>query len=236
MVDSIAADKNNKYDVFKCYGKVTESAFKKHIREHEIYKIAVTYDSLPKLLRWMNGETEGWKLLIDEYHLILEDMDFREAAITEMISMVTMFNHYTFLSATPIDEDYEIDFFKNLPHYKEATCLSKGLCNMIKMFLENGIRIPDIDGELKEVEQLFIFLNSVSTARQIADTLELDEDEIKICCAERQRNRLLLGRYKIESVCSPNKKINFFTKKCFQGCNLFSNNGLIIVASDAYRT
>ena len=107
---------------------------------------------------------------------------------------------------------------------------------MIKIFLENGIRIPDIDGVLREVEQLFIFLNSVTTARQIADTLELDEDEVKICCAERQRNRHILGRYKIESVCSPNKRINFFTKKCFQGCNLFSNNGLVIVASDAYRT
>ena len=250
LVDSIAADKNNKYDVFKCYGGVREHQFKKYIKEHQIYKIAVTYDSLSKLLKWMNGETKGWRLLIDEYHLILEDLDFREAAITEMISMVTKFNHYTFLSATPIDEDYEIEFFKNLPHYKvvwqkglpitvkkiKATCLSKGLCNLIKIFHENRIRIPDIDGELKEVEQLFIFLNSVTTARQIADTLELDENEIKICCAERQRNRLLLGKYKIESVCSPNKRINFFTKKCFQGCNLFSNNGLIIVASDAYRT
>lgn len=250
LVDSIAADKNNKYDVFKCYGGVREHQFKKYIKEHQIYKIAVTYDSLPKLLKWMDGKTEGWKLLIDEYHLIIEDMDFREAAITEMISMVTMFSHYTFLSATPIDEDYEVEFFKNLPHYKvvwqkglpitvkkiKATCLSKGLCNLIKIFLENGIRIPDIDGELREVEQLFIFLNSVTTARQIADTLELDEDEVKICCAEKQRNRLVLGRYKIESVCSPNKRINFFTKKCFQGCNLFSNNGLVIVASDAYRT
>ena len=250
LVDSIAADKNNKYDVFKCYGRVKEYQFQKYIKEHKIYKIAVTYDSLPKLLKWMDGKTEGWKLLIDEYHLIIEDMDFREAAITEMISMVTMFSHYTFLSATPIDEDYEIDFFKQLQHYKvvwqkglpitvkkiKATCLSKGLCNLIKIFLENGIRIPDIDGELREVEQLFIFLNSVTTARQIADTLELDEDEVKICCAEKQRNRLVLGRYKIESVCSPNKRINFFTKKCFQGCNLFSNNGLVIVASDAYRT
>ena len=45
-----------------------------------------------------------------------------------------------------------------------------------------------------------------------------------------------MGEYQIESVSSPNKKINFFTKKCFQGCNLFTNNGLIIVASDAYRT
>jgi hypothetical protein len=66
---------------------------------------------------------------------------------------------------------------------------------LIKIFREDGFRIPDINGELKEVEQLFIFLNSVTTARQIADTLELDEDEIKICCAERKRNRLLLGKY-----------------------------------------
>lgn len=250
LVDSIAADKNNKYEVFKCYGKTKESEFRKYIKEHQIYKIAVTYDSLGKLLRWLNDETKGWKLLIDEYHLILEDMDFRENAIMEMIYTVTKFDHYTFLSATPMDEDYEIDFFKQLPHYKvvwkkglpivvkkiKTTCLSKGLCNLIKIFREDGFRIPDINGELKEVEQLFIFLNSVTTARQIADTLEIDEDEIKICCAERKRNRLLLGKYQIESVCSPNKKINFFTKKCFQGCNLFSNNGLIIVASDAYRT
>ncbi len=26
LVESIAADKNNRYEVFKCYGKVTESA------------------------------------------------------------------------------------------------------------------------------------------------------------------------------------------------------------------
>ena len=250
LVDSIAADKNNKYDIFKCYGKVTESAFKRYIKEHQIYKIAVTYDSLGKLLRWMNDKTEGWKLLIDEYHLILEDMDFRENAIMDMINSVTKFDHFTFLSATPMDEDYEIEFFKQLPHYKvewkkglpitvkkiKATCLSKGLCNLIKVYLEKGFTIPDIDGELRDVEQLFIFLNSVTTIKQIIETLGLEEDEVKICCAERKRNRLLLGRYKIESVCSPNKRINFFTKKCFQGCNLFSNNGLIIVASDAYRT
>lgn len=250
LVDSIAADENNKYEVFKCYGKTKEGEFRKYIKEHQVYKIAVTFDSLGKLLRWMNDKTEGWKLLIDEYHLILEDIDFRENAIMDMINNVTKFDHFTFLSATPMDEDYEIEFFKQLPHYKvvwkkgmpitvkkiKATCLSKGLCNLIKIFREVGFRIPDIDGELREVEQLFIFLNSVTTARQIADTLELDEDEIKICCAEKKRNRLLLGKYKIESVCSPNKKINFFTKKCFQGCNLFSNNGLIIVASDAYRT
>ena len=68
------------------------------------------------------------------------------------------------------------------------------------------------------------------------DTLEIDKDDVKICSADQRRNKQILGEYEIEPVVNPNKKINFFTKKCFQGCNLFSNNGLIIVASDAYRT
>ena len=250
LVDSIAADKNNGYEVFKCYGGVKEPSFKKYIKEHSTYKIAVTYDSLPKLLHWMDNKTTGWKLLVDEYHLILEDMDFRETAINGLLHEIGRFKHYTFLSATPIDEDYEIDFLQQLPHYQvgwndtlpitvkkvRATHLTKGLCNLINIFLRKGFHIPDIDGEIREVEQLFIFLNSVTTIRQIIGTLELDADEVKICCANKQRNRLILGEYEIEPVISPNKRINFFTKKCFQGCNLFSNNGLVIVASDAYRT
>ena len=111
LVDSIAADTNNRYEVFKCYGGTREYEFRKYLKEHETYKIAVTYDSLPKLLRWMNNMTTDWKVLVDEYHLILEDMDFREDAIMDMISMVTMFSHFTFLSATPINEDYEVELF-----------------------------------------------------------------------------------------------------------------------------
>ena len=250
LVDSIAADKNNKYDVFKCYGGVKEYQFRKYIKEHKIYKIAVTYDSLDKLLKWIGGNTNGWKVLIDEYHLILEDMDYRESAIMQMCWNIHKFKHYTFLSATPIDEEYEIDFFKNLPHYKvawplglpitvrkiKATCLPHGLAKLISIFKEEGIYLPDISGERKKVEQLFIFLNSVTTIKQVIDTLELEEDEVKVCCAQRQRNRLILGKFKRESAISPNKRINFFTKKSFQGCNLFSNNGLIIVASDVHRT
>ena len=250
LVDSIAADKNNKYDVFKCYGGVKEYQFRKYIKEHKIYKIAVTYDSLDKILRWIGSNTNGWMVLIDEYHLILEDMDYRETAIMQMCWNIHKFRHYTFLSATPIDEEYEIDFFKNLPHYKvvwplglpitvrkiKATCLPHGLAKLIRIFKEEGIYLPDVSGERKKVEQLFIFLNSVTTIKQVIDTLELEEDEVKVCCAQRQRNRLILGRFKRESAIATNKRINFFTKKSFQGCNLFSNNGLIIVASDVHRT
>ena len=249
LVDSIAADKNNRYEVFKCYGGVREYQFRKYIKNNTTYKIAVTYDSLPKLIGWLSG-TEGWKVLVDEYHLILEDMDFRYDAINGLIEEIQKFRHYSFLSATPIDLDFEIDFLKQLPHYKvqwngvtkitpiryKVTQLTKGLARFIQIFLDEGISLPDINGNVSKVEELYIFINSVTSIKQIADTLKLNPDDVKICCADRIRNNKLLGEYQIESVSSPNKKINFFTKKCFQGCNLFTNNGLIIVASDAYRT
>ena len=249
LVDSIAADKNNKYEVFKCYGGIREYQFRKYIKNNTTYKIAVTYDSLPKLIGWLSS-TEGWKVLVDEYHLILEDMDFRYDAINGLMEEIQKFKYYSFLSATPIDLDFEIDFLKQLPHYKvqwngvtkitpiryKVTQLTKGLARFIQIFLDEGISLPDINGNVSKVEELYIFINSVTSIKQIADTLKLNPDDVKICCADRIRNNKLLGEYQIESVSSPNKKINFFTKKCFQGCNLFTNNGLIIVASDAYKT
>lgn len=249
LVDSIAADRNNRYEVFKCYGGVREYQFRKYIKNNTTYKIAVTYDSLPKLIGWLSG-TEGWKVLVDEYHLILEDMDFRYDAINGLMEEIQKFRHYSFLSATPIDLDFEIDFLKQLPHYKvqwngvtkitpiryKVTQLTKGLARFIQIFLDEGISLPDINGNVSKVEELYIFINSVTSIKQIADTLKLNPNDVKICCAGRIRNNKLLGEYQIESVSSPNKRINFFTKKCFQGCNLFTNNGLIIVASDAYRT
>ena len=250
LVDSIAADKNNRYNIFKCYGGTREYEFKKYLKENTTYKVAVTYDSLPKLLRWMDN-TSGWKVLVDEYHLILEDMDFRYNAIDGLLNEIKKFEHYSFLSATPIDFDFEIEFIKNLPHYKveweglqmitpiryRASSLTKGLARFIQIFLSEGFRVPDINGGVSEVKELYIFLNSVTTIKQIVDTLELKPEDVKICCATRIRNTKILGEnYEIESVSSPNKRINFFTKKCFQGCNIFTNNGLIVVASDAYKT
>lgn len=248
LVESIAADKNNKYNIFKCYGGIREYQFKKYIKENKVYKIAVTYDSLPKLVRWLDT-TEGWNILVDEYHLILEDMDFRTDAINGLMNEIRKFNHYSFLSATPMNMEFEIDFLKQLPHYKvewdnlmkiqplsiKATKLTKGLTRFIQIFLDEGLAMPTIEGYKEQVEELYVFINSVTTIKQILDTLKLDPEEVKVCCADRNRNRLLLDNYKIENVSSPNKKINFFTKKCFQGCNLFTNNGLIIVASDGYR-
>jgi len=96
------------------------------------------------------------------------------------------------------------------------------------LFLEhNGIKT--------KVEELYIFLNSVNGIKEILSTCQLTNEDVKVVCSETIRNNTVLGDIKISTTISPNKRINFFTKKGFQGCNLFSNNGLVVVVSDGKK-
>lgn len=247
LCDSVEQDKNNKYKVFKKYSGINKSAFNSYIADNDVKKFVVTYDSLPILIDWI-GDITSYKLLIDEYHLILEEMDYREDAISNLTNNITAFKHYSFLSATPINFNYEIELLSNIPYYevewndymkvKTISAYSKNIYESLISIINQfncGLEAQDIYGNLTKVEELYIYMNSVQGIKQVCDTLELDPLEVKICCAERRRNKLTIGNYEIESVSSPNKRINFFTKKCFQGCNLFSNNGLVIICSDARK-
>lgn len=245
LVQSIAADKNNKYNVFMCYGGVSKSDFKRYLAENTTYKVAVTWDSFYKIVDCID-DFKGWKVVIDEYHDVLDAMDYREEAINSLLGLIQKFEHYTFMSATPIADCFEISLLKNLPHYivkwnryskinpirLKTTSVSKSLVKLINIFLNEGFELPNEEGTPTAVESLFIFCNSVTLIEQVCRTLDLPQDLVKISCANVNRNRLLLNDYDIEDVTAPNKRINFFTKVGFQGCNLFSNNGLVIVVSD----
>ncbi len=75
LATSIELDENNKYPVFKLYGGILKSSFKKYLLNNDIRKIVVTYDSLNKLINWLGESITEYKVLVDEYHLILEDLD-----------------------------------------------------------------------------------------------------------------------------------------------------------------
>jgi hypothetical protein len=242
LIDSIAADKNNKYEIFKIYEGTTEAEFEDYMNRTTVHKIAITYDSFSyKLVNWIT-DYNNWKVLVDEYHLILEDMDFRFDAIDNLLQNINKFNHHSYLSATPIKLEYEIPQIKELPHYRvvwnnmrkievlRVKCpkIAAGSALFIDDFLNHKCSING-----KEVEELYIFCNSVRMIKQFLTTLKVDPEDVKICCADRIRNKKILDEYNIESITTPNKRLNFFTKKGYQGCNLFTNNGLIVVISDS---
>lgn len=249
LVKSIARDKKNKYPVFECYSSIKKIDYDLFIEEHnpEYIKIATTYDKLKYVKDWINPK--DFKILIDEYHILLQAIDFRETVINEIYDYFLMFKSATFISATPINIKFEISKLRDLPHYeitwdrtiklypirKKTVNVVRGLTQIVDSFIKGSLYAPNIELTPTKVDELFIFINSVSSIKQVCDTLDIDESLVKICCSNKKTNSLILEKYKIDEVTSPNKKINFFTSKCFQGCNLFTNNGLIIVCSDSNR-
>lgn len=96
-------------------GSVAE--FKEYIKSTDVIKIAVTFDSFPIMIDMIKrySDISSFKVLIDEYHLILEDLGFREKAITNLMNQIKQFKHYTFMSATPINEAFLPKCIEDLP-------------------------------------------------------------------------------------------------------------------------
>lgn len=244
LLSSICADKNYRegVEVFRVDGSTRQYQFRNQD------KIAVTYDSFKKLTSWLPNPNK-YRILIDEYHLLLQSVGFREEAISSLFETLKLYNHYTFLTATPLDEKFEPKEIRELPHYQliwehtrtiypirlKCSRIQQTLIKIIKSFLGGDLYAPNNQGESTKVRELYIYLNSVTGIKQIIDTVGLTQEQVKICCATRNRNRLVLDRFEISDVTEPNKPINFFTSKCYQGCNLFTDNGLVIVVSDSTK-
>ena len=117
LVDSIAEDKNNKYNIFRCYGGTKRDEFNEYCSINKIKKIAVTYDSFTKLTNWIENHND-YRILIDEYHLLLQNVGFREEAINSLFEVVNKYSYVTYLTATPFDCKYEIAQLRDLDHYE----------------------------------------------------------------------------------------------------------------------
>lgn len=246
LVDSISADKHNKYPIIGVKGGVTQHAFMKQYNSAgEIKKIVVTWNSFYKIRNWI--DVSDYKVLIDEYHMVLSECGYREDAINSLLQEFEHYKYYTFLSATGIDSEFEYDFLRDLPHYKvtwentkkikpyriKTPYVYKAASEIILDFLDNNLYAPNEEGKMIRVEQLHIFLNSVTRIKQICDTCNLTPDNVRIICGDKIKNKLCLGEFSVGKVTDPLQKVNFYTKKGYQGINCFTNNGLIIVVTDA---
>ena len=247
LIDNKLSQSNSSdYTLFGIYGGTSRVAFKNYIRDNTLHHILVTYDSLPKLIKWLEAldiNAYTYNILYDEYHLLLTEMGYRSQAIETLVRIATKFQHYTFMSATPIIEQFLPQVLAKLPYTVvkwtntrniiptrfSTHCVYRTTVRLLQD-LSNGQLLDD-----KEVEEFFIFTNSVKGIKQILDTAKLNPDEVKVVCADSIRNSQLLDNYNISTMTGENKKYNFFTSKGFQGCDLYSTSGLTIVVSDSQK-
>jgi len=78
-----------------------------------------TYDAIPRVVDVAGSAIYNKMfLLVDEYHRLLSDYSFRHSAIAGLLEQAPRFASKTYLSATPIEQEFLLDELQGMPHVK----------------------------------------------------------------------------------------------------------------------
>ena len=79
---------------------------------------------------------------------------------------------------------------------------------------------------------LHIFVNSVKFIAGVLKRTAMSPDDVKIVCANSNENERKLSGYKIGKPSDAPCKVNFYTSTCFEGCDIYDEEGKTYIISD----
>lgn len=219
-------------------------------------KIMVTYDSLPRVVDVLGASVKDFKLLVDELQVLLKASDtFKPVVVTKLFRLVDEFKSVCFMTATPTPRKYfptevaKLDYIRlmwegsSVMHIKKAKMKGDVTSKVVAIALHH----LDTEGT-----PLF-FYNSlrgiVPCVKQLIKARGLTHKDIKIICADNDRNRTYLKEqlgadwkperplYKettdgITSLNPRNKPIQFCTKYAFEGLDFCVEDAHTYIISD----
>ena len=211
-----------------------------------VKKIMVTYDSLPRLIKFINPQ--DYRLLVDEAHKLIDSGSFRSNAIDGVLENYTLFKSYTFMTATPVKDKYQ---HPAIAHLHKAVMKWSDIkpVNVSYKMLESdfttkiaSLAVDYINGTLKG--NPYFFINSVKSITEIIKKLVkagyTDPNLFKIVIADNDDNKAKIkkdlgAKFIIESVNTPNKKITFLTATAFEGCDIYDEDGVTYILTDGRK-
>jgi hypothetical protein len=213
------------------------------LREFKGDKIIVTYDSLYKLEQVI--DPSEWNIVIDECHKLIDSAALRFKAIRSVLANYKKYRSFCFLTATPVPDEYQLPELLGIQKAEIIWHnLEEVLINYIS--LEKGlyetsalIALQHLKGE--KTGNAHIFINSVKGICKIVEYLKnnvsnLNKD-VRIVCADNSFNNdyiqdTLGTDYFIEPNTTLAKTINFYTSTCFEGSDLFDEEGVSYIVTD----
>ena len=232
-------------DVLGVYKDVTDKEIIDYIETHKKKKILVTYDSLKRLEKVLSSQGidvfNSFYLLIDEWHILFNSYAFRRTAINGVLDLAKKFKEVTYMTATPIEDEFILEELKDIP-VKQVVWLNtvnvkvipvetnkpyKKVCDLIEEALDNKI-----------FGNLHFFVNSVDFIAQVISKTGISPDNIRVICSKNtEANQRKLGSHHlIEETTDPVKKINFYTSTCFEGCDIYDDDGRTYIVSDKSKS
>lgn len=234
--------------VLGVYEGITDQEIIDYVTSHSPLKIAVTYDSLPRTIKALQsiginpyGDT---LLLVDEWHVLFNSYSFRHAAIKNLLAEAAKFSRVTYMTATPIEQEYVLEELKHLPvceidwpHLQEVKIRSRQTPKPAQYIVKECRKV--LDNDLPH--NLHIFVNSVEFIAKVIDMVKLTPEQVKVVCSTSgdngENNQRKLGKdYPIGQPSDPVKKINFYTSTCFEGCDIYDQQGVTFIVSDGNKS
>lgn len=239
-------------------GDVTNAEIEEYRRTHVIQKFMCTYDSIRRLKGILGSDFMGFRIVVDEFHLILSDSSFKVYTECEMLRELEGHPFVTYVSATP-HLDYfleQMPEFCDLPYYNimwedaRKVRIRRLSCNRpvdaaIRIVREymNGV-FPFIvkDGVRVNAKEAVIFLNSVENIVNIVRQSGLSPEQVNIICADTAKNRDIikelgdgfeLGRVPLRD--ERNKLVTLCTSTCYFGVDFYSQCAQVYIVSDCHR-
>ena len=233
------------------YEGITDDEILDYVKTHEIKKIAVTYDSLDRLITSLLDKGinvyDEYYLLVDEWHILFNSYAFRNRAVKSVLQHSKQFKEVTYMTATPIEEEFVLKELRHLPvvevQWDNVVTIS------IKPIKSNS-PVRTVSKLIKDCingnafGNLHFFVNSVEFIAEAIKHSGLKPKQVRIICSNNlntgkgvKSNQNKLGAdYKIESTTDAVKKINFYTSTCFEGCDIYDENGITFIVSDKRKS
>lgn len=235
--ESGESDTKNLFGLFGNLDNSLKSKLKKYLKKDGVKKIICTYDKLPKLAEYLNPA--DFRLLVDEYHCLLKAYSYRDTAIDGVLDSFKHYKSYCFMSATPIQVEFNPSCLDGVPvvvadwSHTDVLVVSLEKTNHPYQKAANYIKAYKRDGYIevngKKSYEAFFFINSVTDIKAILEYCDLKNEEVRIICAESNRSKL--EGYEISNSLSDNKMFTFITCKGFEGVDYFSDSAMSFVVS-----
>lgn len=220
---------------YGAYGTLSNEEILKYHKSVHPRKYLVTYNSVSKLIGIIGG-VKGFKLLVDEYHLLFSHYAFRNPVIVNILKVFKEFDDYCFMSATPISEEFVLEELNSLRLVK-AVWEKQNKTEVISVYCDDifstvrDIVNKHVRNEIKG--NAYIFLNSINFIIDVIRENELDVEHTRVICSKNNpKIKYDVIKEFISDILSSPKKINFLTSAYFEGCDIYDEDGMVYVVSD----
>lgn len=247
-------------DAQPVYGEIETKEITDYIDRHQTSRKAFicTWDSAPRLRRLLNDSWDGYRLVIDEFHVLLSDAAFKAYVDQAFIEVVLDAKYQTWVSATPcLDEFVErMPHLKDLPYYqlewedREKVEIQKVYCKkpinalgqIIKMY-QQGEYPTLMDDEGNVIEQsktMNAFFSSVNGILTLVQEYNLTPQDCDIICSDKEDNQEALRKKgfevgKIPLKGEPRKMFTLATSTAYQGMDFYGEDTSTFVIADSRR-